>query len=132
MDLDIRIIQHKEFLKTTPNGQIDLQKSEQVLLRLASLNKPPNNRDVLLDLRNTTNGLTILHITVLVELMIKHRDSFRNKLAIITETGTPHQLAAFMETYAVNRGFQIAAFDNFEAAILWLATTIIDVTSADD
>ncbi|MBZ0300714.1 MAG: hypothetical protein K8J31_13275 [Anaerolineae bacterium] len=124
MDLDIRVIQHKEFLKTTPNGQIDLSTSKRVLLKLASLNKPPSNRDVLLDLRDTTNRLTILDVTELVELMIKHRDSFRKKLAIITEIGTPHQLTAFMETYAINRGFQVAAFDNFEAAILWLATTI--------
>jgi hypothetical protein len=131
MDLDIRVIQHKEFLKTTPNGRIDLKTSKRVLLKLASLNKPPSNRDVLLDLRDTTNRLTILDVTELVELMIQHRDSFRNKLAIISETGTPHQLTTFMETYAVNRGFQVAAFDNFEAAILWLATTI-DVTSEDD
>jgi hypothetical protein len=124
MDLDIRIIQHNEFLKTTPSGQIDLKTSKRVLHRLASLNRLPSKRDVLLDLRDTTSGLTILDITELVELMIKHRDSFRNKLAIITKTGTPHQLAAFMETYAVNRGFHVAAFDNFEAAILWLATII--------
>jgi hypothetical protein len=75
--------------------------------------------------------MTILDITELVQLMIKHRESIRNKLAIITEPGAPHQLAAFMETYAVNRGFQVAAFDNFETAILWLAT-IMDVTSEDD
>jgi hypothetical protein len=131
MDLDIRIIQHKEFLKTVPNGEIDLEKSKRILLRLASLNNPPSNRDVLLDLRDATNRLTILDITELVELMIKHRDSFRNKLGIITEPGAQHQLAAFMEMYAVNRGFQVAAFDSFEAAILWLATTI-DVTPNDD
>lgn len=130
MDLDIRIIQQKEFLKTTSNGEIDLTKSKQVLLKLASLNKPPSKRDVLLDLRDTTNGLTIFDITELVELMIQHRDSFRNKLAIITEPGAPHQFAAFMETYAVNRGFRVAAFDSFEAAILWLATSI-DVLSGD-
>jgi hypothetical protein len=131
MDLDIRIIQQKEFLKTTSNGEIDLTKSKQVLLRLASLNKPPRKRDILLDLRDTTNRLTIFDITELVELMIQHQDSFRNKLAIITEPGTPHQFAAFMETYAVNRGFRVAAFDSFEAAILWLVTTI-DVSSGDN
>lgn len=131
MDLDIHIIQHKEFLKTMPNGQIDLHNSKRVLLRLAALNKPPSNRDVLLDLRDTTNRLTTLDITELVELMIKHRDSFRNKLGIITEPGTQHQLAAFMETYAVNRGFRVAAFDSFEAAILWLGTSI-DVTPNAD
>ncbi len=130
MDLDIRIIQHKDFLKTTPSGEIDLKESKRILLRLASLNKPPNNHDILLDLRATTTSLTITSITELVTLMTDHRDSFRNKLAVLTVPGPRHELAEFMEVYAVNRGLRLAAFDNFEAAILWLAT-IIDVPPED-
>ena len=131
MDLDIRIIQHKEFFKTTPNGEIDMAKSKQILLKVAALNKPPSNRDVLLDFRSTTTSLTITNITELVQLMIHHRDSFRNKLAILSQPGQRLALAAFMGLYAVNRGFQVAAFDTFEAAILWLAT-ISDITPEDD
>jgi hypothetical protein len=131
MYLDIRIIQHKDFLKMTPGGEIDLNISKQILLRLASLNKPPSNHDVLLDFRATTTSLTITDITELVKVMTDHRASFRNKLAILTEPGPRYELAAFMELYAGNRGFQVSAFDNFEAAILWLATSI-DVTSEDD
>lgn len=131
MDLDIRIIQHNEFLKMKPNGRIDLERSKQLLLRLASLNKPPSKRDVLLDLRQTTNSVTMLHITQLVQMMMTHRDSFRNKLAVLTQPGTHLELAKFMEVYAVNRGFWVAAFDSFEAAIVWLAT-IVEVTSEED
>lgn len=89
MNLNIRIVQHKDFFKTTASGELDLEESERILLRLASLNKPPSNHDVLLDLRDTTDKLSITDITVLVKLMIDHWDSFRNKLAIITETGLP-------------------------------------------
>jgi hypothetical protein len=131
MDLDIRVIQHKEFLKMTPSGEIDLAQSKRLLLRIVSLNKPSSNRDVLLDLRDATDKLSITDITVLVKLMIDHWDSFRNKLAILTKPGPRHEVAEFMQLYAGNRGFQVAAFDNFEAAILWLATTI-DVTPKDD
>jgi hypothetical protein len=131
MDLDIRIIQHKEFFKTTSCGEIDMEKSKQILLRLAALNKPPSNRDVLLDFRSTTTSLTITNITELVQLMINHRDSFRNKLAILTQPGPRYALAAFMGLYAGNRGFRVAAFETFEVAILWLAT-ITDVTPEDD
>jgi hypothetical protein len=131
MDLDIRIIQHKDFLKTTPSGEIDLENSKRVLLRLAAFNQPPGNRDVLLDLRDTTNSLAMVHVPELVELMIKHRHSFNNKLALLTRSGDHLELAKFIELYAANRGFRVAAFDSFEAAILWLAI-IIDVTSADD
>ena len=131
MDLDIRIIQHNEFLKMTPSGQIDLGTSKQLLLRLASLNKSPSNQDVLIDLRTTTARLTITDITQLVELMIDHRNSFRNKLAILTQSDAQLEIAEFMELYAGNRGFQVTAFDSFEAAVLWLAT-IINVTPEDE
>ena len=130
MELDVRIVHYKDFLKTTASGELDLGESKRILLRLASLNKPPSNRDVLLDCRGTTTTLTVTDITILVELMIEHWNSFRNKLAILTPPGDPREIAAFMETYAVNRGFWVAAFDNFEAAILWLAT-IVDVPSQE-
>ncbi len=130
MDLNLRIIHHKDFLQTTPSGEVDLEKSRQMLLRLASVNKPPNNLDVLFDVRGATPHMTILDITDLVGVMIQNRDSFRNKLAILTQPGPRLELAKFMELYAENRGFQVAAFDDFEAAILWLST-IIDVPSEE-
>jgi hypothetical protein len=130
MDLDIRIIQHKDFFKTTASGELDLEESKRILLKLASLNKPPSNHDVLLDLRETTDKLSITDITVLVKLMMDHWDSFRNKLAILTKPGPRHEVAEFMELYASNHGFRVAVFDSFEAAILWLAT-IIDVPPED-
>ena len=122
MDIDIRIIQHKDFLRMTPNGELNMEQSKQLVLRLASLNKPPNNRDALLDFRNTTSQITITDIAMLVQVMMKHRESFRSKLAILTEPGDWLELAKFVEGYAKVRGFQVAAFDSFEAAILWLAT----------
>ena len=130
MDLNVRIIHHQDFLKTTPSGEIDLDQSKQILLSLASVNQPPNQYDVLLDMRNSTSRLTILNITQLVDVMIHNRTSFRHKLAILTHQGPSLELAKFMEVYAQNRGFQVAAFDSFEAAILWLST-ITDVASEE-
>ena len=124
MDLDIRIIQHKDFLKTTPSGELDLKESKRLLLQLVSLNKLPSNRDVLLDVRNAEDRLTMTDIAMLVKLMINHRELFRSKLAILTQPGSGLELAKFMELYAGNRGFRVAAFDNFEAAILWLTISI--------
>ncbi len=122
MDLNVRIIHHKDFLKMTPSGEIDLDKSKQLLLSIASVNKPPNKYDVLVDFRDTTPQLTIVGITKLVDVMINNRTSFRYKLAILTPQGRGLELAKFMEVYAQNRGFQVAAFDNFEEAMLWLST----------
>ena len=131
MNLDIHIIQPKEFLRVAPSGEIDLAQSKRLLLTLASLNEPPSNRDILLDCRAATTSLTFTGITVLVGLMSDHRNSFRDRLAILTQPGSRHEVAEFMELYAVNRGFHVAAFDSFEAAAIGLATTI-DVTPEDD
>jgi hypothetical protein len=122
MELDICIFRHNEFLKMMPSGEIDLEQSKAILLRLAALNKPPNNRNVLLDCRAVTTRLTITNVIELVRVMIDHRDSFRNKLAIITRPGSQYELAEFIELYTGNRGFQVSAFDDFETAILWLGT----------
>lgn len=122
MDLNVRIIHHKDFLIMAPDGEVDLERSKQILLRLASVNNPPNNYAVLIDLRGTTNKLTVVGITQLVAFMVDNRSSFRNKLAVLAPGGPQFQSAEFMELYAHNRGFQVGAFDNFEAAILWLST----------
>ena len=123
MDLNVRIIHHKDFLETSPSGELDLDKSKQTLLKIASLNKPPHNYDVMIDLRGATPHLYMADITELVQLMIDYRDSFRNKIAILTSRDALFELAKFMELYAQNRGFQVAAFDNFEEAINWLSTS---------
>src|SRR5579859_6077009 len=122
-DLNVRIIHHKDFLKTTASGELDLAQSKQILLRLAMLNAPPNDYDVLLDVRGATPRLTLFDIAQLVEEMTDHRASFRNKLAILSQQGPAFEPGEFMELYAHNRGFSVRVFDNFEDAILWLATT---------
>jgi hypothetical protein len=122
MELDLRIIQQNEFLKMMPSGEIDLEQSKRLLLRLAALNKPPACRDVLLDCRTTNTRLSVTNVIELVRVMIDHRESFRNKLAILTQPGPQRELARFIQLYAGNRGFQVAAFDDFESAILWLVT----------
>jgi hypothetical protein len=123
MDLNIRIIQARDFLKVTPTGEVEIEKSKQALLRLASMNAEPSARDILIDTRQKTGYLTLADITELVNLMIEHRESFRSKLAILARPGLGFDHAKFMELYATNRGFLVAAFTDFEDAINWLTSS---------
>ena len=123
MDLNIRILHHKDVIITVPNGEVDLEKSKQILLKLATLAAPPNDYGVLVDYREVTNPLTVNGMAQLVSIMVNHRDSFQSKLAILTQPGFRLDLAKFMELHAQNRGLKIAAFDSFESAMLWLSTT---------
>ncbi len=49
VDLNIRIIHNREFVMTAPSGAIDIEKSRQMLLKLASVTGPPNDYDILID-----------------------------------------------------------------------------------
>ncbi len=122
MDLNIRIIHNREFVMTAPSGAVDIEKSRQMLLKLASMTMPPNDYDILIDCREVTSQPTITDIIQIVSFMLDHRSSFRNKLAILTHPGTRLEVAKFAELYAQNRGLKVAAFDNFESAIMWLST----------
>ena len=129
MDLSLQIIHHAEFLRTTPRGEIDLEASKQLFLRLASINRPPDGHDVLVDMRGTTSRATVAEIIQVVALMLDHREAFRHKLAILTLPGPRLESARFMALYARNRGLSVEAFDSFEEALLWLST--ITEVSAD-
>jgi hypothetical protein len=122
MDLNIRIISARDFLKTTPTFRIDLQTSKQFFLKLARENAAPRQYDLLIDLRRTTGNLSLPDVVEVVKVLIEHRDSFRSKVAILTTPGLKFENAKFAALYANNRGFQMAAFTDFEETINWLMT----------
>jgi hypothetical protein len=123
MDLNIRIIRARDFLKAAPTFQVDLETSKQFFLKLARENAPPRKYDLMIDLRGTTGELSLPEITEVVKVLIEHRDSFRSKIAILTAPGVKFENAKFAALYANNRGFQVAAFTNFEETINWLMTS---------
>jgi len=123
MDLNIRIIHARDFLKTTPTFQVDLETSKQFFLKLARENAPPRRYDLLIDLRGTTGELSITEITEVVKVLIEHRDSFRLKIGILITPGVRFENAKFAALYANNRGFQVAAFTDFEETINWMTTS---------
>jgi hypothetical protein len=123
MNLNIRLIHARDFLKTTSEGKLDLAASKQLLLKLASENASPHQYDMLIDVRRATRNMTLLDITELVNVMIEHRESFCTKLAILPPPEETLELAKFMELYAGNRGFRVGAFRDFEDAMNWLTTS---------
>jgi hypothetical protein len=123
MDLNIRIIGARDFLKTTPTFQVDLETSKQFLLELAWENAEPRQYDLLIDLRHTTGHLSLPEIIEFVKVVIENRDSFRSKIAILTTPGVKFENMQFVVLYAVNRGFNMAAFTDFEETIDWLMSS---------
>jgi hypothetical protein len=123
MDLNLRLIHAKDFLKTTPTGELDLETSKRLILKFALEHASPGQYDVLVDTRQTTGRLTLFDMAEMVNVMIEHRGSFRSKVAVLTSHGYQFEHAKFMELYAGNRGFRIGAFDDFGEAMNWLITS---------
>jgi hypothetical protein len=131
MDLNLRIIRARDFLKATPTFQLDLETSKRFFLKLALENAPPRRYDLLIDFRGTTGDLSLPEITEVVKVLIEHRDSFWSKIAILTTPGVKFENAKFAALYANNRSFQVAAFTEFEETINWLMTSSEALSEGD-
>jgi hypothetical protein len=124
MDLQLRIIHATDFLKARPTGEIDLEHAKQVLTSLAAANRPPRDRDILLDLRAAEGSkLETMELVRLVRLMVENMPSFQHKLALLLAPDDPGYRAALLEHLADSRGFNVEVFKDFEQAMTWLMTS---------
>jgi hypothetical protein len=119
MKAEIKIVKTKDFIKTTASGELNLQESRNVLTKLAALNLPDENHDMLVDIRDTVSVMTLSDIYELVTEIGKHRSAFRNKIAILLADHHDFDKAAFLEMCADNRGFTVNTFTEFEEAVKW-------------
>lgn len=126
MEATIQLIHAKDFIRAIPDGALDVQTTSQTLLAAVSVTVVPANPNVLVDCRRASGHMSLVDMTNVVESMSANRRLFHGKLAILTPEGETFTTLKFMETYATNRGFQVAAFTDYERAMNWLmpATTI--------
>ncbi len=118
-----RVISAKDFIKAQPSGEPDLEQAKQMLIELAMLVRPPEDFDIMLDIRQAHGHLTFSDVYELVMELARHRSSFCNKIAVLARDDYQFGNAKFMELCAQNRGFAVEAFIHFEKAIDWLTTS---------
>jgi hypothetical protein len=124
MDLQLRIIHANDFLRACPSGELDLEHAQSVLLSLAAANRPPADRDILVDLRSTTAAkLETMEIVALARAMVEHLPSFQHKVALLLRPDAPGYRAALLEHLADSRGFNVEIFKDFEEAMTWLMSS---------
>ncbi len=120
--LKLQIIKAGEFLKSAPTGDLDLQKSIQILAQIASAGDHVQNYSVMIDLRDVESHLSTNDIYNLSNELIKYGETFHRKTAVLTQSIKGQDQAIFFETAAQNRGFSVKAFTSFEEAINWLSS----------
>lgn len=120
------VIEIKEFLKLKPSGEFDPDETLRVLSKLAELiSSSDDNNKILFDIRESYSApnLTAYDVYLFVQELVKNRNAFHNKIAVLTRTDSQFDNGKFFELCAYNRGLDAKAFTDFEAVINWFSET---------
>ncbi|MGA2158627.1 MAG: hypothetical protein WB588_01785 [Dehalococcoidia bacterium] len=119
MATDIRIIHAYDFIKATPEGKLDFEKSKKLLLEIASATGPVVDYDIILDTRKAQVEMSVAELWHLAVEISNFPKVFSRRTAVLCPI-EPFDDAEFFALCARNRGFQIKAFTSFEDTIEWL------------
>jgi len=116
---NIRIIRAQDFIKATPEGPLDLKRSKELLVEIASASAPEDGCKIVLDTRKAQPGMRTTDLWYLAAELSIVRKAFSRRTAVLCPL-EGFDNAEFFALCAQNRGFQIKAFTSFEDAIEWL------------
>lgn len=119
MPVNVKMINAKEFVKTTATGVLDFAASRQAILDIASQIKQPGEYEVLMDTRGADVMLSITNLYELGKTLAEHPSLRQSKICLLCPLGDVDK-AHFLELVAQNRGSRIMAVTDFEQAITWL------------
>jgi hypothetical protein len=122
MSTTIRIIKANDFIKATPEGQFDLEKSKKLLMEIAAVSAPLVDYEIILDTRKAQVGMSVADLWHLAAELSNLRKAFSRKTAVLCPL-EQFDRAGFFAICAQNRGLRVKAFTNFEDGIEWLNTT---------
>lgn len=120
MATKIKVITAQEFLEVTPEGVINMATSRQLLVAIAKCGQPPVDYELLVDFRKTECQLSEFDVYQLAAELCEHGDTFRRKVVLLVLPGLNFDRAHFFETCSQNRGFEVHAFTDYEAAMRWI------------
>lgn len=122
MPHDIRIIRIRDFVRLDAAGHYDFQATRQLLSDTIWACVRSQIAHVMLDVREATAvELTAAQLTSLAHVCqeVKPAGGY-HAIAIVTGPHERLDRAAFVATAAQREGWNIRAFDDFEAACMWL------------
>jgi len=119
MSINVRIIYGHDFIKASPEGHLDFEKSKRLLIEIASASTALVDYEIILDTREAQPEMSITDLWYLAAELSNLREAFSRKTAVLCPLeGFNH--AGFFALCAQNRGFQVQPFTSFEDAINWL------------
>ncbi len=124
MSTGIKIYKIKDFIRTTESGDIDVDRSIQIVRELAVAAAVHTDHNILMDLRETT--LTVdTNMADVMEVAMEFgqlMSSFKNKIANVVPSDAERvSMAEKFEACMKIKKFQYRFFTDFEDAIEWLS-----------
>jgi hypothetical protein len=125
MPMELQIIRAQEFIRLGARGRFDLKASKLALAELAAACWKRGINQALLDLRALQPGPKPIYspadLTTLVGTFREIGFTHKQRLAILYSSD-PHHRATMFAFIAKMRGWSVQAFDDFEAAFVWLSS----------
>ena len=124
MASNLRLIRIRDFLKFTPQGNLDLPTMKEGINKVASLGSF-GDHDLFIDTRGTESRLSVADVWVLAKELatLMHAGTskgFRAKISVLCPV-EHFDYAQFFELCAQNRGLNVQAFTSFEELFEWLS-----------
>lgn len=119
MSTDVKIVHSCDFIIVTPQGQLDREKTGNLLKEIASATAPLRDYEILVDTRKAQSGMSISDLWYLAAQLSNLGQSFSRKTAVLCPRERFDQ-AGFFALCAQNRGFLVNPFLSFEDAMEWL------------
>ncbi len=123
--LNLQIIKAGDFIKSTPEGNLDLKASMKGLAQIAAAGADLHDYTVLIDLRDVISRLSMADTFDLALGLSKYGDTFRRKTAVLARADEDLKQARLFEEVAQKRGFDVRAFTVFEDAMYWLSNVVV-------
>ena len=117
MAVEVRIIPITEFLRADVSGTL-METSLILLCDLIAACKEHNVDRILIDTREATSNTSVLDVWTLARKLTY--SGLRARVAVVNRPKDGFDRGAFLELCAMNRGYELKAFRDFEAAFTWL------------
>jgi hypothetical protein len=126
MALGIKIYKMKNFIRKAESGEVDFDRSIEIVREVAAAAAFHTDHNILMDMRRTTVSLGSMEemIKIAVEF-VNCMPSFKNKMAnVIPDETRRVATAKEFEACMKLKNFQYRFFTDFEEAIEWLSDVV--------
>jgi len=125
MAAEITIFKIKDFVRVRETGQIDVNRSKQLIREIATAAAFQPGHNILVDLRDTSVAIGGMNdLLEVVTYFARYKPFLGNKIAsVVPDDEGRLTIARKFKACLNNEGFAYDFFTDFEAAIEWLSDT---------